>query len=297
MRALGGSYVLRIEDLDRARALPVEDEQIAAMRHLGLEWDEGPDVGGPYAPYRQSMRGERYERALGRLREQGLVYPCYCSRADVQRAAEAPNLSNQPASAGLPAGLADDGPPYPGTCRELRPKDREERERAGRMPAFRFKVPPGTVRFDDLACGPVAQDVQTVVGDFVLKRADGVFAYQLAVVVDDIEMAMTHVLRGRDLLSSTARQLLLYQALGASPPVFTHVPLLLGSDGSKLSKRNGGALPTDFDTRRVLDALAGLARLSPKRPGAVRDLISYFDVQQIARLEPTLTLSPEDLSS
>jgi glutamyl-tRNA synthetase len=297
MRALGGSFVLRIEDLDRARALQVEDEQIASMRRLGLEWDEGPDVGGPYAPYRQSMRGERYERALGRLRDQGLVYPCYCSRADVQRAAEAPHFSRQPGPADFPAGLADDGPPYPGTCRELRPKDREERERAGRMPAFRFKVPRGTVQFDDLVCGTVAQDVQTTVGDFVLKRADGVFAYQLAVVVDDIEMAMTHVLRGRDLLSSTARQILIYQALGANPPLFTHVPLLLGRDGSKLSKRNGGALPTDFDARRVLDELAALADLSPEHPGSVRDLISPFDVQQIAWLAPTLTLGPEDLSS
>jgi glutamyl-tRNA synthetase len=293
MRALGASFVLRIEDLDRARALAVEDEQIAALKRIGLDWDEGPDVGGPYAPYRQSMRSDRYEQALGRLRDRGLVYPCYCSRSDVQRAAEAPHAP----PAGLPAGLADDGPPYPGTCRELGPNDQKERERLGRMPAFRFKVPPGIVRFDDLACGTVEQDVQAAIGDFVLKRADGVFAYQLAVVVDDIEMAMTHVLRGRDLLSSTARQVLIYQALGATPPLFTHVPLLLGSDGSKLSKRNGGALQASFDGRRVVERLAGLAGLSPERPGTARDLISDFDVQHIGRLQATLTLDPEDLSS
>jgi glutamyl-tRNA synthetase len=279
-RTLGGAFVLRVEDLDRARALPVVDAQLEALRRLGIDWDEGPDVGGRHAPYLQSRRPERYAQALALLEEHGLVYRCHCSRTDVLRAAEAG---------------ASEELRYPGTCRALEPDEVQQRQE--RQAALRLKVPSGTVAFEDLVCGPMEQDVQATVGDFVLQRADGVVAYQLAVVVDDIAMGITHVLRGRDLLSSTARQLLLYRALGAPPPLFAHVPLLLGPDGEKLSKRNGGAVPADFDPPRVLAQLAALAGLSPDRPRTASDLIGAFEPDHLRHLPAALTLAPGDLSS
>jgi glutamyl-tRNA synthetase len=280
-RALGGAFAIRIEDLDRARALPVIDAQLATLRQLGVDWDEGPDVGGPHAPYLQSQRAEHYSRALALLQERGLVYPCTCSRADVLGAAEAPH------------GLGQEGPRYPGTCRALSPEERERRR--DRPAALRFRVPDGAVGFDDLACGAIEQNVQAAVGDFVLQRADGVVAYQLAVVVDDIAMGMTHVLRGRDLLASTPRQILLYRALGAKPPIFTHVPLLVGADGEKLSKRNGGAVLPDFNPRAVLARFARLAAFSPSTPSAARELIDSFDARRLGQLPAILTPGPGDL--
>jgi glutamyl-tRNA synthetase len=282
-RSLEGTFVVRIEDLDRARALPVVDAQLAALKRVGIDWDEGPDVGGPHAPYLQSQRGPSYARALHALREAGLIYPCYCSRADILRAAEAPH------------GPGDEGPRYPGTCRELRQEERDRRERQGRPAAWRFRAPVGPIAFDDLVCGRVSQDVQAQVGDFVLQRADGVIAYQLAVVVDDLAMGVTHILRGRDLLASTPRQILLYQALGAPPPGFAHVPLLVGTDGEKLSKRNGGQLPDDFDATRVLDLLSRLAGLTTDSPHCAGDLIPRFDLKRLAKRPAVLTVDPRDL--
>ena len=220
--------MLRIEDLDRERCKPAFlARQLASLRAIGLDWDEGPDQGGPVGPYLQSERLELYEAALEKLRAAGLVYPCYCSRAEVARAVSAPH------------GPGDDGPRYPGTCGTLTEEGRGEKERAGRKPSWRFRVREGTVVHEDGVLGRLSQDVLAEVGDFVVRRADGVFAYQLAVVVDDIAMGMTDVLRGADLAHSTPRQLLLYEALGAPPPRFYHVPILLGPDGDKLSKRHG----------------------------------------------------------
>jgi glutamyl-tRNA synthetase len=285
VRALGGRFIVRVEDLDRARAVPVVDAQLASLRRLGIDWEEGPDVGGMHAPYVQSQRGASYERAMETLSSRNLIYPCYCSRADILRAAEAPH------------GMGEEGPRYPGTCRDLSSAERERRRQAGRQAAWRFRAPREPVGFDDLVCGAVSQDVQAAVGDFVLRRADGVIAYQLAVVVDDVEMAVTHVLRGRDLLASTPRQILLYRALGATPPRFAHVPLLVGTDGEKLSKRNGGELSQDFDPGRVLALLARLSGLAGEAPHTPHELISRFDTARLARLPPTLTVDQGQLSS
>ncbi|HEV2130547.1 MAG TPA: tRNA glutamyl-Q(34) synthetase GluQRS, partial [Longimicrobiaceae bacterium] len=223
VRAAGGSFVMRIEDLDQGRVRPgMMEAQLADLRWLGLDWDEGPDVGGAFGPYLQSQRQERYEAALRRLAEQGLLYECFCSRKDIAAALSAPH------------GPAEEGPRYPGTCRES-----SAEERAGTPAALRLRVPPGEVCFQDLLFGRLCFAPAEETGDFVVRRKDGIAAYQLAVVVDDAAMEITHVLRGADLLSSTARQLLLYDALDLPPPEWLHVPLLLGPDGERLSKRHG----------------------------------------------------------
>jgi glutamyl-tRNA synthetase len=228
-RCSGGRFVLRIEDLDRPRVRPgASDELLADLRWLGLDWDEGPDVGGPVAPYLQSGRAGYYEHALRQLSEAGLVYPCYCSRADIARIASAPH--------------GNEGPRYPGTCRGLSQAQRRQREAAGCRPCMRLRVPDErVVGFADLLVGQSSQQVQQAVGDFILRRADGIVAYQFAVVVDDGLMGINQVVRGCDLLSSTARQILLFEALAFPVPVFAHVPLYLDSAGRRLAKRGRSA--------------------------------------------------------
>lgn len=197
---------------------------LADLRWLGLDWDEGPDVGGPYAPYTQSERQDIYTRHLQRLNEAGLIYPCYCSRAEIARAASAPH--------------GEEGPRYPGTCRHLSAAQRRRYEAAGRRPALRLRIPDErAITFTDLVSGSISQQVQQTVGDFIVRRSDGIFAYQFAVVVDDGLMGINQVVRGADLLSSTARQILLFEALGFPVPVFAHVPLWLDSAGQRFSKR------------------------------------------------------------
>src|SRR5512138_2729440 len=172
-RAAGGAYVMRVEDLDGPRVRPgLEARILDELRWLGLDWDEGPDVGGPRGPYRQSERLPRYAVALERLRAAGLAYPCFCSRAEIAAASQAPH------------GPGDDGPRYPGTCRSLPPAEVESRA-ARRAPAWRLRVPEGAVTFEDAIHGRCSFDVAAGTGDFVIARADGVAAYQLAVVVDD----------------------------------------------------------------------------------------------------------------
>lgn len=224
-RCAQGKFVLRIEDLDRPRVRTGATAQmIEDLRWLGLDWDEGPDIGGAYAPYTQSERQAMYEVHLQRLQEAGLVYPCYCSRAEIARVASAPH--------------GEEGPRYPGTCRTLSKARRRQYETEGRQPALRLRVDDErVVTFTDLVGGPVSQHVQQAVGDFVLRRADGIFAYQFAVVVDDGLMQISQVVRGADLLSSTARQILLFEALHFPIPTFAHVPLWLDSSGQRFSKR------------------------------------------------------------
>jgi glutamyl-tRNA synthetase len=218
--------VLRIEDLDAARCRP---EFVAAidedLRWFGCEWDEGPDRGGAFGPYVQSRRTELYRAALARLQASGHVYPCYCSRQDVLRALGAPHDG-------------DDEPVYPGTCRPDSGPDRRPIP-AGREPHWRFRVPDGRViSFVDGGLGPQSFTAGRDFGDFVVWRNDDVPSYQLAVVVDDAAMHITEVVRGADLLLSTARQLLLYEALGLTPPGFYHCPLVVDEHGVRLSKRH-----------------------------------------------------------
>jgi glutamyl-tRNA synthetase len=223
-RRAGGALVLRIEDLDPPRVVRGSAERIVDdLEWLGLDWDEGPDVGGPFAPYAQSERGALYEAAIEALSRRGLVYACDCSRAEIARVASAPHPGDEAV--------------YPGTCRDAP---------AGRIfkrdPALRLRLPEGAREtIDDGVLGLIEQDVARECGDFVLRRGDGVFAYQLAVVVDDLAMGITDVIRGADLASSTPRQALLARLLGGVPPRYAHLPLVVATDGARLAKRTGGA--------------------------------------------------------
>ena len=225
-RSGGGGFVLRIEDLDRAREVAgAADRMLEDLRFLGLDWDQGPDVDGPHRPYVQSERTAHYQRAVEQLVAEEKAFYCFCSRSEVALAA-------------APHGPSDDGPRYPGSCRNLSAMQVSERSRT-RTPSVRLRVDSEGVHFADLLHGAKFENVAATVGDFVIRRADQVFAYQLAVVVDDAAMAIDQVVRGDDLLSSTARQLLLYRALGLASPQFGHLPLVLGPDGARLSKRHG----------------------------------------------------------
>jgi glutamyl-tRNA synthetase len=229
VRSQGGRVVLRIEDLDGPRVKSGAVSQlIDDLRWLGLDWDEGPDVGGPVGPYTQTERWEHYDRSFQRLRDAGLVYPCDCSRSDIERAASAPHWG-------------DEGPPYPGTCAERSwpAGSNSATTDETRRPSWRFRVPAGETRFFDQFCGEQCWDVRRLSGDFVVWKGSGAAAYQLAVVVDDAAMGITEVVRGDDLLSSTPRQWLLYESLGWQPPTFRHVPLVVGPDGRRLAKRHG----------------------------------------------------------
>jgi glutamyl-tRNA synthetase len=229
-RHTGGTFVLRIEDTDVSRVTPAYiDSALDTLRWLGLNWDEGPQVGGPYGPYLQSERLVIYSDWVTTLLNSGAAYYCYCTQEEVaQRRAAAR------AGAGGPSG-------YDGHCRELTAAQVAAYQAEGRRPVVRLRMPDGSTTFNDLVRGEVTFDHQHV-PDFVLARADGSPLYTLAVAVDDVLMKITHVVRGEDLLSSTPRQLAVYAAMGvqkADFPVFAHLPFVLGKDGQRLSKRNG----------------------------------------------------------
>lgn len=221
-KAQGGALVLRNDDLDATRfKMEFVPAMIEDLKWFGFEWQEGPDCGGPFAPYNQSGRIVHYRAALEKLRAGGFIYPCTCSRKDIRDAASAPNAEGEE-------------PIYPGTCRQ-----RRESEIGDRKFAWRFRVRDGrAVSFNDGNCGEQRFIAGRDFGDFVVWRGDGVPAYQLACVVDDAAMQITEVVRGGDLLVSTARQLLVYEALGLAPPAFFHCELMKDEAGVRLAKRH-----------------------------------------------------------
>ena len=228
-RATGGVFVLRIEDTDATRVKP---EYIASaqdtLRWLGLDWDEGPGVGGPFGPYQQSQRLDIYAEWLAKFLADGHAYYCYCTPEELEARRQAAR------QAGGPSG-------YDGHCRVLTAEQVSAYQAEGRRPVVRFRMPEGSTTFTDLVRGEVTFD-HAHVPDFVLARADGAPLYTLAVAVDDVLMKITHVVRGDDLLSSTPRQIAVYHAMGVTDdqvPVFAHLPFVLGPNGQKLSKRNG----------------------------------------------------------
>jgi glutamyl-tRNA synthetase len=270
-RSRGGEVRLRIEDIDSPRVKAGAAEQARAdLRWLGLDWDGAPVV--------QTARLPLYEAALRELKARGLVYPCTCTRADVERAASAPHAEHE-------------GPVYPGTCSARRPEDVDA---LGDRPfCWRFRVPERSPAFVDGFRGPTALDLRAAGGDFVVWKAArspgqaSTPAYQLAVVVDDAEQGVTEVVRGDDLVPSTPRQLLLYAALGLPAPAFAHVPLVVGADGRRLAKRHG-------DTRLAAlraagarpEALLGLLAwscgwLERARPVTARELLPLFRLHAI----------------
>ncbi|HEY5146657.1 MAG TPA: tRNA glutamyl-Q(34) synthetase GluQRS [Polyangiaceae bacterium] len=241
-RRQGGLSLLRFEDLDAARCVPGSRERLEDdLSWLGLDWDGTPVV--------QSERGALYDEALARLAGLGLVYPCDCSRAEIARAASAPHEGEEAI--------------YGGLCR-----DRDPTRPMKRPPALRVRVPDDVVSYDDEALGPFAHNLAREVGDFVVRRGDGVYAYQLAVVVDDAAMAISHVVRGADLVASTPRQIWLARILGAAPPRYTHVPLVVAPDGTRLEKRTPGVTiralrAADLPATTVIGALAHGLGLRP----------------------------------
>ncbi|MEO6954824.1 MAG: tRNA glutamyl-Q(34) synthetase GluQRS [Polyangia bacterium] len=276
-RKVGGQLLVRVEDLDAPRTIVGAEARILDdLRWLGLDWDEGPDLGGTYEPYRQSERMARFAEVLSQLVHEGKAYPCFCSRREIAMAATAPH------------GPSDDGPRYLGTCRTLTRKQLVERARI-RPPSIRLRVEPGSVEWTDRLFGDRSDDVASAVGDFVLRRGDNVPAYQLAVVVDDADMRISDVVRADDLLSSTARQILLYEALGLQPPRHAHVPLVNGPDGVRLSKRHGAigirALrERGVESRELVGALAAtLGLVEPGTRITAPELLPHFDLDKLPR--------------
>lgn len=271
-RKAGGEIVLRIEDLDRARcrvgyARQAEED----LRFLGLTWDRG-GLGEP--GYQQSQRTAYYEGLLGKLVKLGLVYPCFCTRAELH-AASAPHT-------------ADGEVVYSGKCRGLSQDEVSESTRK-KAPALRLRVPDEEIAFTDLHFGLYSQNLATGCGDFLLRRSDGVFAYQLAVVADDAAMGVTQVVRGQDLLPSTPRQLYLYKLLGFAPPEFAHVPLLLAPDGRRLSKRERDVslealLEKGWAAEDIVGQLAFWAGLLDRpQPVRAEELVAAFDWAKVPK--------------
>ncbi len=274
IRALGGTYVMRIEDVDTGRSRPeFEATLLQDLRWLGLDWDEGPDIGGPRGPYRQSGCSKRYADALTRLR----TFECTCTRKEVRAAA----------AAGV--GLE---PVYPGTC--VAGPTHPQRARA-----VRWLPPAESVSVTDARMGTLTENLRRDAGSFLLRRTDGDWAYSLAVVVDDGFMDITHVLRGADLWTSTPRQVGLAAALGLPAPAFTHAPLLRGPDGEKLSKKHGAPDVATLreageDPRRVVAWLARSVGLVTEgvRTASAAELVADFSVEAIEEGPPPPSPEP-----
>jgi glutamyl-tRNA synthetase len=255
-RHAGAEFVLRVEDIDRQRTKPgCAEGMIDDLRWLGLDWDEGPDVGGQFAPYRQSDRIPLYRQHLERLIAADQVYPCFCSRRDVTEAASAPHT------------LRSTGE-YPGTCRTPDGRLRQRLRNPTRQPAYRVKIEDQDLLFVDHVLGPMTMHIRAPFDDFVVWRSDSTPAYQLAVVVDDSLMRIGEVVRGADLVDSTPLQLLLVQMLGYRQPQYAHVPVWCDSNGSRLSKRSGSDGIATFRANgatpeRVVGMLAASCGLVP----------------------------------
>ena len=273
-----GTLILRMEDIDPDRSRPEYAATIMDDLHwLGLQWDEGPDRGGPCGPYIQSLRMDHYEKAIETLQKAGQVYPCYCTRKELRSMAGAPHVG-------------DMGATYPGTCRTLSFEQRKALELAGRKPCLRLRGPEGTFQFRDAVYGWQGSTLEECGGDFALRRSDGVIAYQLAVVADDGLMGITQVVRGTDLLASTPRQLALFSLLGYPPPVYMHVPLLCDEQGERLAKRHNslslGALRAQGYAPRALIGLLGWWAGFLERPEEVspEELLPHFSPGRLSAL-------------
>ena len=268
-RHTGGKLIFRIEDTDRDR---VTDEYIAAaietLKWLGINWDEGPEVGGPHGPYLQSQRLDIYSHWAKTFLDNGDAYHCYCSTEELEARREAQRAAN----------LA---PGYDGACRNLSADRISKYVEEGRKPVLRMRMPDGETKFTDVIRGEVVFD-HKFVPDFVLARADGSPLYTLAVAVDDVLMKITHILRGEDLLSSTPRQIRVYQAMGVAPedfPVFAHLPFVMGQDNTKLSKRNGEVSVAWYREQGFLpEAICNYLALLGWSPGDDRENISMKEI-------------------
>src|SRR4051812_22288282 len=272
-RKAGGRHLLRIEDIDTPRVRHgLARQQMEELQWLGLDWDGDP--------LWQSQRTELYEAALRKLSDH--VYECFCSRAEIAAVASAPH--------------GDEGPRYPGTCATLTGSQRAAKGKT-RAPSLRLRVPPGAIAFRDQILGPQSFDTAELVGDFVLRRADGVFAYQLAVVVDDGEMGITQVLRGADLLASTSRQILLHRLLCHREPRWAHAPLVMGDGKARLSKRDKSlSLSTlraaGTDPRQLVAQLGRLCGLDAGERCTAQELLKEFSLTKVPRAPVAIETLP-----
>lgn len=275
----GGTFVLRSEDTDVDRSRPTFERAILEeLRWLGMDWDEGFDVGGPYGPYRQSERLDLYREYSNRLLASGQAYWCFCTRDEVEAMRQA----------ALERG---EMPKYSGHCRDMDPGEAVRRIARGEKPVLRFRLPslPRTIVVDDLIRGPIEFSSDTL-DDFVLVRSNGMPLYNFAVTVDDMTMRISHIVRADEHISNTPRQVLLYEAFGLAPPRFAHVSMLLGPDRTKLSKRHGAAAITEFRERGFLPeaifnylATLGFSPASGKELLNREELIAEFDLARVSR--------------
>ena len=272
-RRHGGTFVLRVEDTDTERSSwEMVQGIVDGLRWLGLDWDEGPDVGGPHGPYFQSQRLDRHRALAARLVETGHAYYCYCP----------PDLIRQKREEAERTGGAWQ---YDRTCLHLDEAEIARREAVGMPRAVRFKVPAGATRFDDLVHGPIAFDGANI-EDFVVLRSDHHPTYHLSVVADDVDMAITHIVRGDDHISNTPKQVLIYQALGAPVPRFAHVPLILGPDKKRLSKRHGATSVMEYARQGYLpEAMVNFLALLGWSPGTDQEIFTRDELVRVFALE------------
>lgn len=268
-RHCGGTFVVRIEDTDLERSSKESEQNIIeALRWLGLDWDEGIEVGGENGPYRQTERLEFYQQYAQKLVERGLAYTCYCTEEELAAQREYQLEQNQ-----LPR--------YTGRCRHLTDKEQGQFIAEGRKPVLRFKVPEGKiVTVPDLVRGHVSFETEGI-GDFIIIKSDGIPTYNYAVVVDDHLMGITHVIRAEEHLSNTPRQILLYQALAFEVPIFAHISLILGEDRSKMSKRHGATSLEQYQKLGYLpEAMANFLALLGWSPGGEEEILSLTQIQE-----------------
>jgi len=272
-RRTGGLFVLRIEDTDAERSSDaMVDGILDGLRWLGLDWDEGPKIGGEHGPYFQSQRFDRHRTVATQRVADGHAYYCYCTPEEIKAKRDA-------------AEQAGGGWKYDRTCCALSVDQVAAREAARTPRAIRFRVPEGTTRFDDLVHGPIEFDHANI-EDFVIVRSDGLPTYQLSVVCDDVDMRISEVVRGDDHISNTPKQILLYRAIGAALPRFAHVPLILGPDKKRLSKRHGATSVTEYERQGYLpEAMFNFLALLGWSPGDDRELFTRDELVQAFAIE------------
>jgi len=268
----GGTFMLRLEDTDVARSqLEYERDILDNLHWLGIEWDEGPEVAGQparggFGPYRQMQRLDRYRAAAERLLAEDRAYPCYCTPDELAADRAAQETARQ-------------APHYVGRCARLTPVERRAREAEGRRPVIRFRVGDGTVLFDDVIRGRVEIDTAALGGDLVIVRSDGTPLYHFSVVVDDVDMLISHVIRGEDHLSNTPKHVLLFRALGADVPVFAHLPLILNPDRTKMSKRKIQTAISDYRAQGYIpEALVNFLGLLGWSSGTEEEIFSLEEL-------------------
>ncbi|MCI0581299.1 MAG: glutamate--tRNA ligase [Chloroflexi bacterium] len=268
----GGTFVLRLEDTDVARStLAFEADILSGLHWLGISWDEGPDTAGaddhgPYGPYRQMQRQERYATAAADLLARDLAYPCFCTPEELEADRKAQEAAHEP-------------PRYVGRCAALTSTERASREAEGRRGAVRFRVEPGVVGFDDAVRGRIEIDTRNLGGDFVIVRADGTPLYHFVVVVDDAAMEISHIIRGEDHISNTPKHILLFRALGHAEPVFAHLPLILNPDRTKMSKRKSQTAISDYIAQGFIrEALVNYLALLGWSTGTEEEILSFDEI-------------------